>query len=169
MNPFTPGSVLAILCLLVSSIWAEPELNSAPVLQRAVEAADKNRDGKLSLAEFKLLDVQARNHGDEHFARGDENKDGFLSPEELAVELAKKQTWFVILAEGIETCFQRIDLNGDGKLDAQEYRKVSRMGGHAEYHHRGADTNTDGYLDLLEFTAHANARLESAASKTISE
>ncbi|MBL6765801.1 MAG: EF-hand domain-containing protein, partial [Verrucomicrobiae bacterium] len=132
------------------------------VLDRVIQVADKNKDGKIQFEEFKLLDVQARNHGAEHFARGDANRDGVLDRGELAAELAAKQTWFVILCEGVEVCFKRLDTNGDHRLDPAEYRKVSRMGGHSEPHHRGADANKDGYLDLTEFTAHAESKLKSA-------
>jgi hypothetical protein len=130
-----------------------------------MQIADQDNDGKLSLEEFKPLDVQARHHGEEHFEQGDLNHDGFLDTKELATTLAKKQTWYVILVEGVETCFQRIDSNKDGKLEATEYRKVSRMGGHAEHHHGSADLNKDGFLDLQEFTTHANAKLEPATVK----
>jgi Ca2+-binding EF-hand superfamily protein len=154
--------LLAVLLPASASIGAEPD--PTPVLGRAMDAADKDKDGRLTLEEFKLIDVQAKHHGDEHFERGDTNHDGFLDPEELATELAAKQTWFVILVEGIEPCFTRLDTDKNQKLDPAEYRKISRMGGHAEHHHRGADTNENGFLDLEEFTAHANAKLNSATN-----
>lgn len=129
-----------------------------------MKIVDRDRDGKLTLEEFKPLDVQAKHHGEEHFKRGDANQDGFLDKEELAVELAQKQTWFMILCEGVEPCFARLDADRNGKLDAKEYRKVSRMGGHSEQHFRSADTDKDGFLNLKEFAAHAEAKLDSAAS-----
>ncbi len=135
-----------------------------PVIDRVIRAADKNKDGRIQFEEFKLLDVQARNHADEHFARGDADKNGYLDRKELTAELAKKQTWFVILCEGVEASFARHDINKDNKLDPKEYRKVSRMGGHATHHHRNADTNKDGFLDLTEFRAHAEAKLKFATN-----
>jgi Ca2+-binding EF-hand superfamily protein len=148
--------VAAALLLTTSVITATP---SAPVMQRIMNAADKDKDGKLSLEEFKPLDVQAKHHGDEHFKAGDKNSDGFIDAAELDGAL-KKQTWFAILSEGIESCFARLDANNDSKLDATEYRKVSRMGAHSMQHFKGADTSKDGFLDLTEFTAHAEGKLK---------
>jgi Ca2+-binding EF-hand superfamily protein len=159
--PLRTGLLLVATGTLAS---ADPEADSTTqVIDRVMAIADQDNDGHLSLEEFKHLDVQARHHGDEHFQRGDVNKDGFLDKKELATELAAKQTWFVILVEGVEPCFNRLDTDQNQKLDPSEYRKISRMGGHAEHHHRGADDNEDGFLDLEEFTTHANAKLESAA------
>ena len=135
-----------------------------PIVERAMAIVDLDRTGKLSLEEFLPLDVQARHHGKEHFQEGDFDNDGFLNPKELATELARKQTWFVILVEGVEPCFSRLDTDHNGKLDPEEYRKVSRMGGHAEHHHRSADTDDDGFLNPNEFATHANAKLKSAAN-----
>tara|TARA_R110002096_G_scaffold42893_11_gene115372 strand:- start:1917 stop:2417 length:501 start_codon:yes stop_codon:yes gene_type:complete len=161
MKPIVP--FLLFLSLTYDHVFGD-EGAPTPIVERAMKIVDGNRDGKLSLEEFKPLDVQARHHGEEHFQEGDTNSDGFLEPEELAIELARKQTWFVILVEGVEPCFVRLDVDQSGKLDPLEYRKVSRMGGHAEHHHRSADTDNDGFLDLKEFTVHANAKLESAAN-----
>ena len=148
--------ILSILALATASlIAAEP---STALMQRIMTAADKSKDGKLSLEEYKALDVQALHHGEEHFKTGDANHDGFIDASELAGVLSK-QTWFAILSEGIEPCFTRIDANKDGKLDATEYRKISKMGHHSEQHFKGADSNHDGFLDLAEFTAHAEHQL----------
>jgi Ca2+-binding EF-hand superfamily protein len=145
----------AALLLTTSVITATP---SAPLMQRIMKAADKDKDGKLSLEEFKPLDVQAKHHGDEHFKAGDTNSDGFIDAAELADAL-KKQTWFAILSEGTESCFARLDANKDSKLDATEYRKISKMGAHSMQHFKGADANKDSFLDLSEFTAHAEHKL----------
>jgi Ca2+-binding EF-hand superfamily protein len=131
---------------------------SAALMQRILKAADKTNDSKLSLEEYKPLDVQAKHHGDEHFKAGDKNSDGFIDATELAGAL-NKQTWFAILSEGTQACFTRLDSNQDGKLNAIEYRKISRMGAHAEQHFKGADTDKNGFLDLTEFTAHAEHKL----------
>jgi Ca2+-binding EF-hand superfamily protein len=146
----------ALLLTATALIAATP---SAPLMQRILKAADKDKDGKLSLEEFKPLDVQARHHGDEHFKAGDTDGDGFIDAAELADAL-KKQTWFAILSEGIDPCFTRLDVTKDGKLDATEYRKISKMGGHSQQHFNGADTNKDGFIDLTEFKAHAEAKLK---------
>ena len=147
---------LLTLALVATSLHAtEP---SAKLMQRIMTAADKNKDGKLSLEEYKPLDVQAPKHGDQHFAASDTSKDGFIDADELAGALSK-QTWFAILSEGTELSFARLDANKDSKLDATEYRKISRMGHHSDQHLTGADTNKDGFLDLAEFTSHAEHKL----------
>jgi hypothetical protein len=139
-----------------SLIAAEP---SSALMQRIMKAADKDHDGKLSLEEYKPLDVQALHHGEEHFKSSDANHDGFIDAAELAGALSK-QTWFAILSEGTEACFTRLDANKDGKLDSKEYRKISKMGHHSDQHFIGADTNKDGFLDPAEFTAHAEHKLK---------
>lgn len=67
---------------------AEP---SAGLMQRILKAADKSSDGKLSLEEYKPLDVQAKHHGDEHFKAGDKNSDSFIDAAELADALKSKR------------------------------------------------------------------------------
>lgn len=152
----------AILFLSAATLLAADNI---PLIARILKAADKDHDGKLTLAEYLPLDVQAKHHGDQHFKSGDANADGFIDASELATTL-HKQTWFAILSEGIETCFTRLDANQDGKLDAAEYRKISRMGGHAEQHFKGADTDKDGFLNMAEFTENAEYRLKAIEGGT---
>ncbi len=133
--------------------------DDAPLIARIMKAADKNNDQKLTLAEYLPLDVQAKHHGEEHFKTGDANADGFIDAAELPAAL-RKQTWFAILSEGIEPCFTRLDTDKDGQLNATEYRKISRMGAHAEQHFKGTDADKDGFLSMAEFTSHAEAKLK---------
>ncbi len=150
-------TITALLLAAPASLHAaEP---SAVLMQRIMKAADKNKDDKLSLEEYKALDVQALHHGEEHFKIGDTNHDDFIDAAELAGALSK-QTWFAILSEGTEPCFARLDENKDDKLDATEYRKISKMGHHSEQHFKGAVVNKDSALDLAEFTAHAEQKLK---------
>ncbi|MEY4485232.1 MAG: EF-hand domain pair [Verrucomicrobiota bacterium] len=144
-----------IILLAMPALAADEKFSISTVMQRA----DLNHDGKLCLAEYLPLDVQAKHHGDEHFTAGDTNHDGFLDPLELG-ETLKKQTWFAILSEGTEACFARIDANKDDKLDLTEYRKISRMGAHAEQHFKSADRDDDSFLNKAEFTTHAGHVLE---------
>lgn len=151
--------MIHILTLLVLSSVPLLAADDAPLIARILKAADTSRDGKLTLAEYLPLDVQAKHHGEEHFKTGDANADGFIDATELATTL-HKQTWFAILSEGIEPCYTRLDTDKDGQLNAAEYRKISRMGGHAEQHFQGADADKDGFLSKAEFGAHAEAKLK---------
>ena len=154
----------AILFLLSAATLLAAD--DAPLIARILKAAEKDHDGKLTLAEYLPLDVQAKHHGEEHFKSGDANSDGFIDASELATTL-HKQTWFAILSEGIEPCFTRLDANQDGKLNAAEYRKISRMGAHAEQHFKGADADKDGFLSKTEFAAHAEAKLKALEVGTL--
>ena len=158
-------SLLAVVIVLAtaSPVAAEP---GAALMERIMKAADKNQDGRLALEEYKLLDVQARHHGEEHFKAGDTDHDGFIAAGELAGSL-RKQTWFAILNEGSEPCFTRLDVNKDGRLDSKEYRRISKMGGHSDQHFRGADADKDSYLDFAEFAAHAEAKLKALAGPSV--
>ena len=158
MKRFATPFLLGLAATTLIAVEPSPAL-----MQRILKAADKSSDGKLSLEEYKPLDVQAKHHGDEHFKAGDKNSDGFIEATELAGAL-NKQTWFAILGEGIEPCFARMDANKDNKLDASEYRKISKMGHHSEQHFKGADANHDGFLDLAEFTVHAEQKLRGLES-----
>lgn len=153
----------AILFLLSAATLLAAD--DAPLIARILKAAEKDHDGKLTLAEYLPLDVQAKHHGDERFKSGDANADGFIDASELASAL-HKQTWFAILSEGIEPCFTRLDANQDGKLNAAEYRKISRMGAHAEQHFKGADSDKDGFLSKGEFAAHSKAKLKAVEEGT---
>ena len=115
---------------------------NAALVQRIMMAADKNRDGKLSLEEYKLLDVQARHHGEEHFETGDANHDEFIDADELAGAL-RKQTWFAILSEGTEPCFTRLDVNNDGKADVFVGDRNNAAGSGEAFVVFGADVPTD--------------------------
>jgi len=151
--------MIRTLTLLVLSSVPLPAAEDAPLIARIIKAADKNKDQKLILAEYLPLDVQAKHHGEEHFKTGDANADGFIDATELPAAL-RKQTWFAILSEGIEPCFTRLDTDKDGQLNAAEYRKISRMGAHAEQHFNGADADKDGFLSMAEFAAHAEHKIK---------
>ena len=157
--------MIRILTLLILSSVPLLAADDAPLIARIIKAADKNKDRKLTLAEYLPLDVQARHHGEQHFEAGDANADGFIDATEVATTL-HKQTWFAILSEGIEPCYTRLDTDKDGKLNAAEYRKISRMGGHAEQHFKGADTDKDGFLSMAEFTSHAESKLKALEERT---
>jgi len=153
-----PSSFFLLILILLAALPAAEVIQPKPLLlQRIMNAADKNKDGKLSVVEYKTLDVQATHHGDDHFATGDTNKDGFIDSSELAGAL-RRQTWYAILSEGTEACFSRLDSNKDTKLDPKEFRLISKMGAHTEQHFKSADANKDGFLVLAEFSVHAEKK-----------
>jgi len=156
-------SLFFLLTLIPWAALPAAELNQPKptLLQRIMTAADKNKDGKLSVLEYKTLDVQATHHGDAHFEASDTNKDGFIDITELAGALSR-QTWYTILSEGTEACFNRLDSNKDAKLDIKEFRPISKMGAHTEQHFKSADTNKDGFLDLDEFSGLAEHKIVKA-------
>ena len=88
-SPFR-SVIRAILFLSAATLLAADD---TPLIARILKAADKDHDGKLNLAEYLPLDVQAKHHGDQHFKSGDANADGFIDASELATTL-HKQTWF---------------------------------------------------------------------------
>jgi EF hand len=153
----------SLLAAEVPKTTAKPADTTDPrkfaLLKRIMTAADKNKDGRLSIAEFKTLDVQALHHGPEHFEQGDTNQDGFIDSDELPGSL-RKQTWFAILSEGTEACFKRLDSRQDAKLDVKEFRLVSKMGAHTEQHFRGADSDKDGFLSVAELGGLAERKLK---------
>jgi Ca2+-binding EF-hand superfamily protein len=168
MRRSLPITVTLILTCLLQSADIPAAADKKPVeasqakltlLQRVMTAADKDKDGKLSLAQFKTLDVQALHHGEEHFKEADLNKDGFIDSSELAGALSR-QTWFALLSEGTEVSFTRLDLNKDTKLDLKEFRPISKMGAHTEQHFKSADTNKDGFLDLAELSGLAEHKIK---------
>jgi Ca2+-binding EF-hand superfamily protein len=142
-----------------------PDLRQSALRDRIMAAADKDKDGRLSLAEFKTLDVQALHHGDAHFAQGDANHDGAIDGDELPGAL-RKQTWFAILSEGTEACFRRLDSDQDAGLDVKEFRPISKMGAHTEQHFRGADADQDARLSLGEFTGLAERKLRALETES---
>ena len=76
----------AILFLSAATLLAADD---TPLIARILKAADKDHDGKLNLAEYLPLDVQAKHHGEQHFKSGDANADGFIDASELATTLHK--------------------------------------------------------------------------------
>jgi len=155
-----PSSFFLLILILLAALPAAEVIQPKPtLLQRIMTAADKSKVGKLSVVEYKTLDVQATHHGDDHFALSDTNKDGFIDSSELAGALSR-QTWYAILSEGTETCFSRLDTSKDAKLDLKEFRPISKMGAHTEQHFKSADANKDGYLNLAEFSELAEHKIK---------
>ncbi|KAM9327372.1 calumenin-A isoform 1-T2 [Pholidichthys leucotaenia] len=98
----------------------------------------------------------------------DENKDGFISEEELKVWIKNAQRKHIY--ESVEHQWKDFDLNGDGQISWDEYKNVTygsfledpqtdieynypRMIARDERRFKVADTNKDMIADKQEFTA----------------
>ncbi|MDB5469597.1 MAG: hypothetical protein JWR84_1157 [Caulobacter sp.] len=97
---------------------------------------DVNKDGLLSKAESLAA-------GDKGFARIDQNKNGFIDPDEQA-RLAK--------FTGGKNTLAPADFNKDGKVSKEEFVKAST------FRFDQFDGNKDGKLDKAEQTALKAAR-----------
>lgn len=101
--------------------------------------ADLNKDGKVTLAEFKKV------QGDTTLSRMDGNKDGKITREEFkAVEARAKTFGGAEMAQRISAMFPVMDANKDGVVvrDEIEAAAARRFG-------RG-DANADGWLSPTE-------------------
>ncbi|MHC4878467.1 MAG: bile acid:sodium symporter [Planctomycetota bacterium] len=71
---------------------SDPQTES--ILDRITAGVDENRDGLISLEEFKRIDFQQIEFGDDNFAAGDVNHDGLLDRIELLSALDRLQKCF---------------------------------------------------------------------------
>ena len=96
--------------------------------------ADQNGDGKVTLDEYlafadsgysqdDLLEKTSIRLSDSLFDILDENKDGFLSPEEFK----KLDKTFQNNTSKAEELFNMLDANGDGKISQEEFRQLVRV------------------------------------------
>jgi hypothetical protein len=112
------------------------EIQAAHKERAAKHFADKdaNKNGKLERAEVPRIP-------DEMWTRLDQNKDGTLTPDELANKGGR-------FAEHAQKHFQHVDTNSDGAISKDEAlagvdKRFARM-----------DTNSDGVLTQEEMKAH---------------
>lgn len=113
---------------------AKPALSpSSQMLVDRLKQADTNHDGNVTKAEWEIL-VKAR------FASFDANKDGKLSPDEVAAMLASTPGMTMSAADVLKA----YDKDGDGAVSQQEY--VDRNMGRFD----AWDTNHDGTVSADE-------------------
>jgi len=127
---------LAELRALGEKIRAAGPIGAAGLLQR-FQAIDKDRDGKISRAEFPGQPPL--------FERLDADKDGFLTKEEIVKEQEAARAGFA--AERLKA----MDKDGDGKISRQEFQGP-------EPAFDRLDANGDGFLtkeELARFSAPA--------------
>ena len=118
--------ILATCFLIGSAAWAERDLEKLRYDPAAAHAeVDKNGDGQIDREEFHLRMVEIYFHGDR-------DKDGYMSPAELAVILIYPKS-----AEGA-------DRNNDGRISLHEFvnNRFSLF--------TSVDTNLDGMLSVPE-------------------
>lgn len=115
-------------------------------------AFDKDGNGVLSAEEKAALKAAIEEQRKAFLAKYDTNKDGVLSPEELAQAKADREA--AELAEKTAT-FAKIDTSGDGKVSEAEL--AAWMTGASAERVKATltrmDTDKDGVLSLAEFTA----------------
>ena len=120
---------------------------------------DTNKDGKISLDEFKaaartmgwgLGDTEAVNS----FQAMDSDGDSFIDFEEFMEMFEGEER---VKETEIKSAFQVFDLNGDGKISAEELSQVLKSLGEScslsacKKMVMGVDGNGDGFIDLNEF------------------
>ncbi|CAJ1929656.1 unnamed protein product [Sphenostylis stenocarpa] len=121
---------------------------------------DTNKDGKISLQEYKAA-ARALDSGIgeaeavKAFRVMDSDGDGFIDFKEFMEMFYGEDR---IKETEIKNAFQVFDLNGDGKISAQELSQVLKRLGEScslsacKKMVKGVDQNGDGFIDLNEFT-----------------
>lgn len=107
-------------------------------------AADKDRDGFLSTAEWSEHSV-SNFDPIEFFLRLDKNGDGQIDRDEL---LSSTPAWQLGIAQHI---FPGFDSDADGKLTLTEFRLTPLANLQQKWQEPRPDVNDDGYLVLSEF------------------
>jgi len=93
-----------------------------------ISKVDQNKDGVVSIEEFKNAKLAGKIGTDEtllrkHFRRIDENNDGFISH----AELSKLFNW-TLTKELVENMIMEIDINNDGKISYDEFLQAMKHG-----------------------------------------
>ncbi|CAJ2646205.1 unnamed protein product [Trifolium pratense] len=125
------------------------------------EKFDTNKDGKISLEEYKAaakaLD-KGIGDGDalKAFKAMDSDKDGFIDFKEFMEMFNGEGS--KIKEEDIKSAFQVFDINGDGKISPEELSQIFKRLGEScslsacKKMVKGVDGDGDGLIDFNEFT-----------------
>jgi len=140
----------AVLNMMVGSL-SDAEIKE---LKKTFASIDADGNGVITVAEMKeAMAKTGHNASLEEVAKimaaADVNKDGVLSYEELLMtavdrKLREKE-------ERLWDTFKRLDLDGDGRVSAEEIEKV--LGPQAKALIAEADVNNDGFISIDEFVS----------------
>ena len=109
---------------------------------------DRDRDGVLTLAEFKSMPIPDGEHG-MVFASMDRNRDGAISESELLGHKAPAR-----VQSGGQPSLADLDQDGDGILTLQEFKSLTIPEGKHEVVFAGIDANGDGRITSAELSDH---------------
>jgi len=154
---------LSISCLVVLVVVGGIALSvqaQAPWRQRVqglpakqFEQMDTNKDGKISLDEWKAAHPNDPN-AEAQFKKLDANGDGFLTIKEFqAAGQQVKETGQQKVKQRAEMRFEVMDTNKDGKISLDEWKAAHPADKNAEAQFKKLDTNGDGSLTPEEFQA----------------
>ena len=130
------------------------------VAQYVFPGFDDDKDGFLSLAEFRLTPTANLQHA-WHSARRDTDNDGYLAPSEFQWDDS------IDAVALVADYFARFDVNNDGKLDLDEYFfDTSRRDPRREF--RKLDKDEDGVLTVAEFVGTGDDAQQAAARRNFS-
>lgn len=128
-----------ILLSLTAALLLAGAAQAQPAPGREPPNPDADRDGKVTLAEFKTSNAQRQ---DRMFARMDANKDGRITQAEA--DAAAKTAEAAGRGGRGGGMLMRMDANGDGAVTKAEMAAMS------ERRFQKADTNKDGWLSKGE-------------------
>jgi Ca2+-binding EF-hand superfamily protein len=149
--------VLFVLGGIALSVQAQPRWKQR-VEQReqmAFDRMDTNKDGKISLDEWKAAHPNDPN-AEAQFKKLDANGDGFLTKEEFeAAAQQSKQMMEEKAKQRAAARFDAMDTNKDGKISLDEWKAAHPHDRNAEAQFKKLDTNGDGFVTKEEFEAAA--------------
>ena len=130
---------------------------------------DTDGNRKMDLDEFISMAASTKGATEEEideelagFLILDKNRNGYITPDELYKYYTVIQHELVHDKEKFMAAFNVLDVNGDGKIDYEEFKRMSELmaksnkGGEINQIHatfRLIDQNRDGYITLEEFHA----------------